>query len=136
MIIKNYKCKYDIIIKSAANLWVSSVATLLPSQLKQVAKHATIGLARTGSISHSSSGDIFLAFSTQIPQSNTSGAIQTWQSVSQDFTDPIYEAAVQAIEEAIINALVAAKAITGINGNILYGIPHNRLIQVMKKYNR
>jgi D-aminopeptidase len=115
---------------------IGTDAPLLPSQLKLVAKRATIGIARTGSISHNFSGDIFLAFSTQSPLDNAKGTLQTWHSVSKDYLDKIFEATVDATEESIINALVAAETMTGINGNTYYALPHNRLKEIMKKYNR
>jgi D-aminopeptidase len=115
---------------------IATDAPLLPSELKLVARHASLALGRVGSVSHNSSGDIFLAFSTQTPQSNQSGSLQTWKSVSKDFIDPVYEATIQATEEAIINALVAAQTMTGTDGNTYYAIPHDRLMEIMKKYNR
>jgi D-aminopeptidase len=115
---------------------IGTDAPLLPSQLKLVAKRATIGIARTGSISHNFSGDIFLAFSTQSALDNAKGTLQTWHSVSKDYLDKIFEATVDATEESIINALVAAETMTGINGNTYYALPHNRLKEIMKKYNR
>jgi L-aminopeptidase/D-esterase-like protein len=115
---------------------IATDAPLLPSQLKLVARHATLALGRVGSISHNSSGDIFLAFSTQSPTQNANGSIQAWNSISKDFLDPIYRATVDATEEAIINVLVAAKTMKGINGNTVYALPHDRLMEIMKKYNR
>lgn len=115
---------------------IATDAPLLPGQLKLVAKHASLALGRVGSISHNSSGDIFLAFSTQAPADNATGSLETWKTISKQFLDPIYKATIEATEEAIINTLVAAKTMSGINGNTFYAIPHERLIDVMKKYNR
>jgi L-aminopeptidase/D-esterase-like protein len=115
---------------------IATDAPLLSSQLKLVAKHASLALGRVGSISHNSSGDIFLAFSTQAPVRNATGSLQTWTTISKEYLDPIYQATVDATEEAILNVLIAAKTMTGINGNIYYAIPHDRLIEIMKKYNR
>lgn len=113
---------------------IATDAPLLPLQLKQVAKRATLGIARTGSISHNSSGDIFLAFSTQSPKQNAKGTLETWQSIPKEKMDNIYEATVDATEEAVINVLVAAETMTGINGNKYYALPHNRLVELMKAY--
>lgn len=111
-------------------------APLLPLQLKQVAKRATMGIARTGSISHNSSGDIFLALSTKSPVQNKTGTLETWQSIPKDYMDGIYEATVDATEEAIINVLVAAETMKGINGNTYYALPPGRLVEAMKRYGR
>lgn len=112
-------------------------APLMPLQLKQVAKRVPLGIARTGTISHNGSGDIFLALSTQAPvPANKNGSLDIWKSVPKDFMDPIYQATVEATEEAIINVLVAGVTTTGINGNKVYALPTDRLVQLMKKYNR
>ncbi|MEO6670190.1 MAG: P1 family peptidase [Ferruginibacter sp.] len=115
---------------------IATDAPLLPSQLKLVAKRAAMGIARTGSFAHNGSGDIFLAFSTQSPSTNTKGTHQTWNVLTKDALDRIYKATVEATEEAVINALVAAETMKGKDGNIFYAIPHNRLKTILKKYNR
>jgi len=115
---------------------VATNAPLLPSQLKQLAKRVTIGLARTGGLGRNSSGDIFLAFSTQGPQANDKSTLETWRSVPKERLDVLYQATAQATEEAIINALVAADTMEGINGNTIYGLPADRLQAVLGKYNR
>lgn len=115
---------------------IATNAPLLPSQLKLVARHAALALGRVGSIVHNGSGDIFLAFSTKAPETNAKGSLQTWNTISKEYLDPIYTSTVDATEEAILNVLVAAKTMTGINGNTLYALPHDRLVEIMKKYNR
>jgi D-aminopeptidase len=115
---------------------VATDAPLLPGQLKQVAKRASLGVARTGGLGRNSSGDIFLAFSTKGPKSNEKATLETWQSLPKERLDKIYEATVQATEEAIINAMVAAETMKGNNGSIIYALPHNRVQEVLKKYNR
>lgn len=115
---------------------IATDAPLLPSQLKLVAKRAAMGIARTGSFAHNGSGDIFLAFSTQSPSTNTKGTHQTWNVLTKDALDRIYKATVEATEEAVINALVAAETIKGKDGNVFYAIPHDRLKTILKKYNR
>lgn len=115
---------------------IATDAPLLPSQLKLVAKRASMGLARTGSIAHNGSGDIFLAFSTQAPAYNASGMMQQWNVLSKEALDKIYEATIEATEESVINALVAAETMKGINDNIFYAIPHDQVIKLLKKYNR
>ena len=115
---------------------VGTDAPLLPGQLKQVAKRVTHGIARTGTYSHNGSGEIFLAFSTATPQYNKEFTRETWTSIPKWELDPVYKATVEATEEAIINALVAAGDMEGINGNKVWAMPHARLQAVMKKYNR
>jgi L-aminopeptidase/D-esterase-like protein len=111
-------------------------APLLPGQLKLVAKRITHGIARTGTFSHDGSGDIFLALSTASPVSKGNRRLETWNVLPKVELNPVFEATVEATEEAIINALVAAEDMDGINGNKCYAIPHDRLKEVMKKYNR
>jgi L-aminopeptidase/D-esterase-like protein len=111
-------------------------APLLPGQLKLVAKRIIHGIARTGTYSHDGSGDIFLALSTASPQVNNKNSIETWSVIPKPELNPVFEATVEATEEAIINALVAADNMEGINGNKCYAIPHDRLKEVMKKFNR
>lgn len=115
---------------------VGTNATLLPGQLKLVAKRVTHGIARTGTYSHDGSGEIFLAFSTATPSYNTTFSKENWNVLPKWMLNPVYKATVEATEEAIINALVAAEDMEGINGNKVSAIPHDRLKDVMKKYNR
>ena len=115
---------------------VGTDAPLLPNELKLVAKRVAIGIGRTGTYSSDGSGDIFLAFSTATPRNNSAETIETWKVLPKSLLNPVFKATVEATEEAIINALVAAETMEGINGNTLFAIPHERLIADMKKYNR
>jgi L-aminopeptidase/D-esterase-like protein len=115
---------------------VATDAPLLPNYLKQVAKMVSLGMARTGSSSGNSSGDIFLAFSTVEPTFNKEHTEMNWKVIPKWHLDPIYKATALATEEAIINALVAAETMTGAYGNIMYECPEERLIEIMEKYNR
>ncbi|RYU95435.1 DmpA family aminopeptidase [Emticicia agri] len=115
---------------------VATNAPLLSNQLKLIAKRVTHGIARTGTFSHHGSGEIFLAFSTASPIYNKEYTEETWKVLPKWQLDPVFEATVQATEEAIINALVAAEDMEGINGNKYFSIPHDRLKTIMKKYNR
>jgi D-aminopeptidase len=115
---------------------IATDAPLLPSFLKLVAKRASLGVARTGGLGRNSSGDIFLAFSSRSPQTNAKETLSAFLSLPKDQMDKVYQAAVEATEEAIINALIAAETMEGINKNKLYALPHDRLQQIMKKYNR
>lgn len=115
---------------------VGTDAPLSSSQLNLIAKRATLGIGRTGTIGNSSSGDIFLAFSTNKSEYDSATKIMTASSLSKSSINPVFRATVEATEEAIINALVAAEDMEGINGNKVFAIPHKRLRDAMKKYNR
>ncbi|HKG98426.1 MAG TPA: P1 family peptidase, partial [Pyrinomonadaceae bacterium] len=115
---------------------VATDAPLLPHQLKRVVKRAALGIARNGGIGGNSSGDIFIAFSTANSGAGTGASLANLKMLPNDQINPVFAATVQATEEAIINAMVAAETMTGVNGNTVYAIPHDRLKEVMKKYNR
>jgi D-aminopeptidase len=118
---------------------VATDAPLLPTQLKRLARRATLGLARLGATSGNGSGDIFIAFSTANANANASrpnGPPATISMLTNDSLNPIFEATVQATEEAIVNALVAAEDMTGANGHKVTALPHDGLQRVLKKYNR
>ncbi len=115
---------------------VATDAPLLPGALKLVAKRVTHGIARTGSYSSNGSGEIFLALSTASPKYNSEYTEETWKVISKWHLDQIFRATVEATEEAIINALLAADDMEGRNGNKVFALPHNRLLEILKKYNR
>src|SRR5262245_25685139 len=115
---------------------VATDAPLLPHQLKRLARRAGMGLARTGSIAGNSSGDLFLAFSTANPGAARRDGVVELKMLPNERIDPLFEAAVQATEEAILNALVAAETMTGRDGNKVTALPHDRLKAILKKYNR
>ena len=111
-------------------------APLLPHQLKRIARRLTMGLARTGSVSGNGSGDIFLAFSTGNPQRKNKSSIESLKMLRNSAMDPLFTAAVQATEEAIVNATVAAATMTGIDNRIVHALPHDRLREIMHRYGR
>ena len=117
---------------------VATDAPLLPNQLKRVARHATHGLARLGAISSNSSGDIFVAFSTANRNiaAPASGDVASLSMLTNNAISPIFEATVQATEEAIVNAMVAARDMTGYKGHTVKALPHDDLQRILKKYNR
>ncbi len=115
---------------------IATDAPLLPHQLKRVVKRAALGLAKNGGIGGNSSGDIFIAFSTANAGAGKDSGLVGVQMLPNDRINPVFAATVQATEEAIINAMVAAETMTGAGGNTVYAIPHERLKEVMKKYNR
>jgi D-aminopeptidase len=120
----------SIIIVLATN------APLLPHQAKRLARRATLGLGRTGSVSGNGSGDIFIAFSTVNPGAAAATSATNVSMMPNDALDPVFEAAVQATEEAIINAMVGAETMVGVDGHKVDALPHDGLRQVLKKYNR
>ena len=113
-------------------------APLLPHQLRRIARRATLGMARTGSLGGNGSGDIFLAFSTANPGAAHGGedGLSTLQALSNDKIAPLFAASVHATEEAILNAMVAAETMTGRDGITVKALPHERLREVLKKYGR
>jgi len=116
---------------------VATDAPLLPTQTKRLARRASLGLARLGSTSGNGSGDIFIAFSTANPNvAKPPGSTATVSMLSNDSLGPIFDATVQAVEEAIVNALVAAEDMTGVDGRKVTALPHDALQQALKKYNR
>jgi D-aminopeptidase len=115
---------------------VATDAPLLAHQLKRLARRATMGLARMGSTAGNGSGDIFIAFSTANPEAAKPSGIASLTMLPNERMNPIFEATVQATEEAITNALVAAETMTGVDNHKVIALPHDRLRQVLKKYNR
>ncbi len=111
-------------------------APLLPHQLKRVARRLTMGLARTGSVSGNGSGDIFLAFSTANRHGKRKGLVDSVEVLRNSAMDPIFTAAVEATEEAIVNALVAAETMTGIDGRTIQALPQSAVRNILKQYHR
>ncbi|MGD1021630.1 MAG: P1 family peptidase [Candidatus Sulfotelmatobacter sp.] len=115
---------------------VATDAPLIPTQLKRIAKKVSLGLGRDGSYSGDGSGDIFLAFSTANPGAGGTTGLHQLAMLPNDSLDPIFLATVQATEEAIINAMIAAETMKGIDDHEVIALPHDRLREVLKKYNR
>ncbi|MFZ0804172.1 MAG: P1 family peptidase [Terriglobales bacterium] len=115
---------------------VATDAPLIPTQLKRIARHVAMGLARDGSYAGNGSGDIFVAFSTANPGAISPSGLRQITMLPNDSLDPIFLATVQATEEAVVNALVAAETMTGINNRTVIALPHDRLRELLKKYNR
>jgi L-aminopeptidase/D-esterase-like protein len=116
---------------------IATDAPLLPNQLKRLARRASMGLARTGSVSGNGSGDLFLAFSTANPgAADPSTPTRTVQTVPNDRMDPLFTATVQSVEEAIVNALVDNQSMTGRDGHHVDALPHDRVRELMAKYRR
>jgi len=115
---------------------VATDAPLIPTQLKRVARRVTLGLGRVGSFASDGSGDIFIAFSTANPGVKGATGLHQLTMLPNQRLNTIFLATVQATEEAIVNAMVAAKTMKGINDFEVVGLPHDRLREVLKKYNR
>jgi L-aminopeptidase/D-esterase-like protein len=117
---------------------LSTDAPLLPHQLRRIAKRATLGMARTGSLGGNGSGDIFLAFSTTNTGSHRGDerGVAHVETRLNEKLDPLFHAAAYATEEAIINAMVAAEDMTGKNGLSIEALPHEQLRQILREYNR
>ncbi|HEX3820490.1 MAG TPA: P1 family peptidase [Candidatus Sulfotelmatobacter sp.] len=115
---------------------VATDAPLIPTQLKRMAKKVSLGLGRDGSYSGDGSGDIFIAFSTANPGAVGTNGLHQITMLPNDSLDPVFLATVQATEEAVVNAMVAAETMTGINNHTVIALPHDRLREVLKKHDR
>jgi len=115
---------------------VGTNAPLIPTQLKRVARRVSLGLGRDGSYSGDGSGDIFIAFSTANPGASGAKGPHQITMMTNDDLDPVFLATVQATEEAVVNAMIAADTMTGVNNRTVMALPHDRLQEILKKYNR
>jgi len=115
---------------------VATDAPLLAHQLKRIARRVTLGLGRLGSTSGNGSGDIFIAFSTANSGAAKPDGLAQLTMLPNDQMNPLFEAAVEATEEAVVNAMVAAETMTGIENHKVIGLPHDKLRAMLKKYNR
>jgi L-aminopeptidase/D-esterase-like protein len=111
-------------------------APLLPHQLKRIAKRVSLGIGRTGGVGANSSGDIFVAFSTANPRASGAQGVRQVAMLPNDAINPLLWATVQATEEAIVNALLAAETMTGANGVRVHALPADRVVAAMRKYGR
>ena len=115
---------------------VATDAPLMAHQLRRLAIRSALGVGVTGGKGENSSGDLMIAFSTANPRAaRDSGRVQL-EMLPNDLINPVFYAAVQATEEAIVNAMVAARTMTGAGGVRVYGLPHDRLRSALRKYNR
>ena len=115
---------------------VATDAPLLPHQLERVVKRVSLGIGLMGGTGGNSSGDIFIAFSTANPEVTKNEGIAHLEMLPNDQINPLFQAAIEATSEAIVNAMVAAETMEGVNGNKVYAIPHDRLVAALKKYGR
>lgn len=115
---------------------VATDAPLVAHQLKRLARRVPMGIGRVGGYASNGSGDIFIAFSTANPGAARRRDLRFITMLPNDRLSPLFEATVQATEEAIVNALVAAQTMTGIDGNTVFALPHERLQTILRAYNR
>ena len=111
-------------------------APLLPHQLRRIARRAALGVGRMGGIAGAGSGDLFIAFSTGPTGKPDSRGVASVSMLSDDVIDPVYEAAVEATEEAIVNAMLAAQTMTGANWYRVPALPHDGLREVLARHGR
>jgi L-aminopeptidase/D-esterase-like protein len=116
---------------------IATDAPLLPHQLKRLARRASLGLARTGAVSGNGSGDLFLAFSTANAKSaNTEEGVIQLSALTNESMNPLFESTVEAVEEAIVNALVAGETMIGRDNHKAEALPTEQLQEILKKYHR
>jgi L-aminopeptidase/D-esterase-like protein len=134
------RCHSRTARKSSIIVVIATDAPLLPHQLQRLARRAAHGVARTGTITDDDSGEIFIAFSTANPRAADDDKVVGVEMIPNDSMDPLFEATAQATEEAIINALIAARTLTGRGGKntatAITDVSNPSLVDVMKKYNR
>ncbi len=115
---------------------VATDAPLLPHQMKRLARRAGLGVARTGGVAGNGSGDIFIAFSTANPKAADTGAVVPLEMLPLGDMDGLFEAVASATQESIMNALVAGKTMDGYKGSHIIGLPHDRVVEILKRHNR
>ena len=113
---------------------VATDAPLLPHQLRRVAKRVSLGIGKTGGFGSNSSGDLFLAFSTATTMASGKKGVIRAEMLQNDAIDPVLKATVQATEESVNNALIAAKDMEGINGNTVFALPQEELVSILKHH--
>ena len=115
---------------------VATDAPLLPHQLERLTRRVGMGLGRLGSWAGNSSGDLFLAFSTANAGAASEEGTASLKMLPNDRIDPLFRATIDATEEAVVNAMLAAETMTGADGIRLFGLPGDRVVAALKKYNR
>jgi len=115
---------------------VATDAPLLPHQLERIARRVGMGLGRLGSFAGNSSGDLFLAFSTANAGAAKPEGTPSLTMLPNDRIDPLFRATIDATEEAVVNAMLAAETMTGADGIRVFGLPGERVVSILKKYNR
>jgi D-aminopeptidase len=115
---------------------IATDAPLLPHQLKRLARRISLGVGRSGSISGHGSGDIFMAFSTANELTfHDEKNPATAQFIPNSQLDKIFEAVIQSVDEAILNAIFANEPMEGFNGSRVEALPHSQVIEIMRNHN-
>lgn len=115
---------------------VATDAPLLPHQLKRLVKRASLGIGRMGGIGANSSGDIFVAFSTANPASDVASGTATVKMLSNNEINGLFQATIDATEESILNAMLAATDMTGADGVRIPALPHDKVKELLRKHAR
>jgi len=115
---------------------IATDAPLLPHQLKRLARRVPMGLARTGTYGHHSSGDIFLAFSTANAKALASAGVRQLDALADSELDPLFEAVAETVEEAVLDALICNGTMSGKDGFTLRALPHHDLVALLKQAGR
>lgn len=115
---------------------VATDAPLLPHQLSRLAKRVPLGIGKMGGLGENFSGDIFLALSTQHVKAPEASSVASVSVLDNDSLNPLFEATVQATQEAILNSMLAAETMTGADGIRVFALPHERLVKALRKYGR
>ena len=116
---------------------VATDAPLSPRQLNRLAKRAAIGLGRTGSVAHHSSGDFIIAFSNgRTTERASEETVRTLPELSDDCINPLFTAAAEATEEAVLNAICMATTVVGRDGNAAYALPIEQLASIFHDYGK
>jgi L-aminopeptidase/D-esterase-like protein len=115
---------------------VATDAPLMPHQLERIAKRVMLGMGRLGSFAGNSSGDLFLAFSTANPGAAKPDGTPSLVMLPNERIDPLFQATIEATEEAVVNAMLAAETMTGADGIRVFGLPGDRVVAALRKYNR
>lgn len=118
-------------IGSSIIIVIGTDAPLIPTQCNRLAQRATVGLARTGGMGYNGSGDLFLCFSTGNHVSEYDTRVREIRMLAHRQLNAFFEAAAEAVEEAIINSLVAAETMTGFQGHTVHALPHDALVQAL-----
>ena len=115
---------------------VATDAPLLPHQLKRLVKRAALGIGRMGGIGGNGSGDIFVAFSTANPGTDRESGVAAAQMLANEAMNPLFSATIQATEESILNAMVAARDMEGADGLRVPALPHDKVRALLKAHGR
>jgi len=127
---------WDLLSRGSIIVVVATDAPLLPQQLQRLAERVPLAIGRLGGLGGNSSGDIFIAFSTGNPGAWHERPAASLQMLPNPGMNMLFEATVEATEEAILNAMVAAETMTGRDSLTVHALPHDRLQEALRKYNR